>query len=73
MIVEVEHPIAGHLKMPGVPVKMSLTHGSVDKPAPMLGQHTAELLKEILGWDEGKIIADGPNETVIKFLTSKLR
>ena len=54
MIVEVEHPIAGHLKMPGVPVKMSLTPGSVDKPAPMLGQHTAELLKEILGWDEGK-------------------
>lgn len=54
MIVEVEHPIAGHLKMPGVPVKMSLTPGSVDKPAPMLGQHTAELLKEILGWDEAK-------------------
>ena len=54
MIVEVEHPVAGHLKMPGVPVKMSLTPGSVDKPAPMLGQHTAELLKEILGWDEVK-------------------
>lgn len=54
MIVEVEHPIAGHLKMPGVPVKMSRTPGSVDKPAPMLGQHTAELLKEILGWDEAK-------------------
>ena len=54
MIVEIEHPVAGHLKMPGVPVKMSLTPGSVDTPAPMLGQHTAELLKEILGWDEEK-------------------
>ena len=54
MIVEVEHPIAGPLKMPGVPVKMSLTPGSVDTPAPMLGQHTSELLKEILGWDEEK-------------------
>lgn len=54
MIVEIEHPIAGHLKMPGVPVKMSLTPGSVDTPAPMLGQHTSELLKEILGWDEAK-------------------
>lgn len=54
MIVEVEHPVAGHLKMPGVPVKMSLTPGSVDFPAPMLGQHTEEILKEILGWDETK-------------------
>jgi CoA:oxalate CoA-transferase len=54
MIVEVKHPVAGNLKMPGVPVKMSVTPGSVDTPAPLLGQHTAELLKEILGWDEKK-------------------
>lgn len=54
MIVEVEHPVAGHLKMPGVPVKMSATPGSVDKPAPLLGQHTAELMKEFLGWDAAK-------------------
>lgn len=54
MIVEVVHPVAGPLKMPGVPVKMSATPGSVDTPAPLLGQHTAELLKEILGWDEAK-------------------
>lgn len=54
MIVEVEHPVAGHLKMPGLPVKLSATPGSVEKAAPLLGQHTAELLKEILGWDEIK-------------------
>jgi CoA:oxalate CoA-transferase len=54
MIVELEHPVAGHLKMAGVPVKMSLTPGAVERPAPMLGQHTAELLKEILGWDEAE-------------------
>ncbi|HWR31241.1 MAG TPA: CoA transferase [Negativicutes bacterium] len=57
MIVEVEHPVAGHLKMAGVPVKMSLTPGAVERPAPLLGQHTAELLKEILGWDEAKTAA----------------
>lgn len=51
MIVEVEHPTAGHLKMAGVPVKMSLTPGSVDAPAPILGQHTAEVLQQYLGWD----------------------
>lgn len=55
MIVEVEHPVAGKLKMPGVPVKLSATPGSVDFPAPMLGQHTNEIIKEILGWDEEKI------------------
>ncbi|MHC1760731.1 MAG: CaiB/BaiF CoA transferase family protein [Negativicutes bacterium] len=54
MIVEVEHPIAGHLKMAGLPVKMSVTPGAIERPAPLLGQHTAELLKEILGWDEAK-------------------
>lgn len=55
MIVEVEHPVAGKLKMPGVPVKMSLTPGSVDFPAPLLGQHTNEVIKELLGWDDARI------------------
>ena len=57
MIVEVEHPVAGHLKMAGTPVKMSLTPGGIERPAPLLGQHTAELLKEVLGWDEAKTAA----------------
>ena len=55
MILEVEHPVAGNLKMPGVPVKMSKTPGSVRTPAPMLGQHTNELLQEMFGWDESTI------------------
>lgn len=54
MIVEVEHPVAGKFKVPGVPVKMSLTPGAVTRCAPLLGEHAAELLKEILGWDEEK-------------------
>ncbi|MDR1276278.1 MAG: CoA transferase [Candidatus Accumulibacter sp.] len=57
MIVEVEHPVAGRLKMPGVPVKLSLTPGAVGGPAPLLGEHTAEILKEFLGWDEQKTAA----------------
>ncbi|NLH45347.1 MAG: CoA transferase [Acholeplasmataceae bacterium] len=52
MIVEVEHPIAGHLKMPGVPVKLSDTPGSVRKPAPLLGHDVNEILHELMGWDE---------------------
>lgn len=57
MIVEVEHPAAGNLKMPGVPVKMSATPGAVETHAPLLGQHTGEILKEILGWDEEQVTA----------------
>ena len=49
MIVEVEHPIAGKLKMPGLPIKLSETPGSVEIPAPLLGQHTKEILAAMLG------------------------
>ncbi|MDT8900578.1 CaiB/BaiF CoA transferase family protein [Anaeroselena agilis] len=49
MIVETDHPVAGPVKMAGVPIKMSATPGGVDKPAPTLGQHSAEILRELLG------------------------
>jgi CoA:oxalate CoA-transferase len=55
MIVEVEHPVAGPLKMPGVPIKLSETPGEVSGPAPLLGQHTNQILAQLLGLDEGKI------------------
>lgn len=40
MIVTTHHPIAGDVEMAGVPIKLSGTPGSVDAPAPTLGQHT---------------------------------
>ncbi|MDF2636874.1 MAG: yfdE 2 [Pelosinus sp.] len=49
MIVSTEHPTAGHVKMPGIPIKLSDTPGAVEKPAPLLGQHTEEILQELLG------------------------
>jgi CoA:oxalate CoA-transferase len=49
MIIEVEHPVAGKLKMPGIPIKLSATPGEILSPAPTLGQHTEEVLKEFLG------------------------
>jgi len=55
MIVEVEHPVAGKLKMPNVPFKMSKTPGGVTAPAPLLGQHTNELLNEMFGWDAATV------------------
>lgn len=55
MIVEIEHPVAGKTKIPGVAIKMSETQGQVHSPAPILGQHTDEILKDFLGYSENEI------------------
>ncbi|MEZ5851318.1 MAG: CoA transferase [Hyphomicrobiaceae bacterium] len=47
MVLEVEHPGRGGVKMVGFPVKMSDTPCVVRRPAPELGAHTGEVLKEI--------------------------
>lgn len=55
MIVTTHHPVAGDVEMAGVPIKLSDTPGSVDGPAPTLGQHTREILKEKLNMDDALI------------------
>lgn len=55
MIVTTHHPVAGDVEMAGVPIKLSGTPGSVDAPAPTLGQHTREILKEKLDMDDALI------------------
>ena len=57
MIVEVAHPVAGKVKMVGVPVKLPETPGCVREPAPVLGQHTDEVLQTYLHMTEAEIIA----------------
>lgn len=57
MIVEVEHPIAGKMRVAGNPIKLSTTPGDIEKPAPLLGEHTGWVLQELLGWNEEKIRA----------------
>ena len=46
MVVETMHPTAGKVKSIGLPIKFSETPGSVTRPAPVLGQHTREVLRE---------------------------
>src|SRR5690242_304291 len=44
MIVETQHPTAGHVKAIGLPIKFSDTPGGLRRPAPIFGQHTREVL-----------------------------
>ncbi len=46
MAVELEHPKSGAIRNIGVPVKLSDTPGSVRTPAPLLGQHSDEVLAQ---------------------------
>ena len=57
LIIDHEHPVAGKVKMVGVPLKLSETPGAVRMPAPLLGQHTDEVLREILTLDDAEITA----------------
>ncbi|MDO8751836.1 MAG: CoA transferase [Dehalococcoidia bacterium] len=57
MVVEAEHPVAGRYKMAGNPVKMSQIHKETFLPAPMLGQHTEEVLTTLLGYSSEQVSA----------------
>ena len=46
MVVEIEHPVAGTLKMLGSPLKLSAQPTSIRRPPPVLGEHTDEILAE---------------------------
>lgn len=48
MVIEVEHPLGGTAKMPGNPIKLSDTHEETYSPPPTVGQHTEEVLKDLL-------------------------
>jgi crotonobetainyl-CoA:carnitine CoA-transferase CaiB-like acyl-CoA transferase len=64
MLVQVEHPTAGTVRMAGIPVKFSATPASVRLPPPLLGQHTEEVLASWLEVD-GKEIAELKRKAVI--------
>ncbi|MGK9262088.1 CoA transferase [Sinorhizobium meliloti] len=54
--VEYDHPTEGRVKTPGFPIRFSKTPSTVDRGAPVVGQHTREILKDA-GYDEARIAA----------------
>jgi crotonobetainyl-CoA:carnitine CoA-transferase CaiB-like acyl-CoA transferase len=56
MVIDLEHPRAGRTRALGLPIKLSATPGKVSRPAPLLGEHTREVLTEF-GFAPGEIEA----------------
>jgi formyl-CoA transferase len=52
MVVQIDHPTLGPLQTPGSPIKMSETRPAVGRRAPLLGEHTREVLREVGYSDE---------------------
>jgi formyl-CoA transferase len=55
MVADVPHPTAGSFKMVASPMKLSETPCEIKRHPPLLGEHTDELLAEVLGYDTEKI------------------
>ncbi|MCP1678315.1 CaiB/BaiF CoA-transferase family protein [Kerstersia gyiorum] len=47
MVIQVEHPVAGNVQALGFPIKFSGGNGVTSRGAPLFGEHTAEVLREI--------------------------
>jgi formyl-CoA transferase len=56
MWVELDHPQRGKWFNVGMPIKLSASPAQI-KRSPTLGEHTEEILRSVLGYDDSKISA----------------
>ena len=54
-LIKVKHPTMGEVTMMGAPYNFSGMELELSRPAPLLGEHTKEVLKEWLHTDDNKI------------------
>lgn len=50
-----DHPLCGPMKLVNTPVKYSHSKPSIRTPPPLLGQHTDEVLREVIGMNDAEI------------------
>ena len=55
--VEVDHPVVGQAKYPGMSVRLPGEPITATQPAPLLGQHNAEIYVEKLGYSSSDLVA----------------
>jgi crotonobetainyl-CoA:carnitine CoA-transferase CaiB-like acyl-CoA transferase len=55
LIPEVDHPVVGKLRLLGTPLRLSRTPAKVRHCAPLLGEHTREVLQQWLGFSDEQI------------------
>lgn len=57
MVKEMEHPDCGPMKMVNTPLKFSYSTPGIRTPPPTLGQHTDEILEDLVGMKQDEIQA----------------
>jgi CoA:oxalate CoA-transferase len=55
MLVEIDQPAVGKMRIANSPIRLSETPGEVYAPAPVLGQHSEDVLRKVLGYSQTEI------------------
>jgi formyl-CoA transferase len=55
MLVKMEHPTIGELPLVGSPLKMGSTPVGYRLPPPLMGQHTKDILRDVLGYSDEEV------------------
>lgn len=57
MVTEIDHPECGPMKVVNTPIKYSHAKPGIRTPPPTLGQHTDEVLRDLLGYTKKDVLA----------------
>ena len=55
MVIEMEHPQVGNIRVPGIPYQFSRTPAVVQSAPPLLGADTERILRTILGKSDAEV------------------
>jgi CoA:oxalate CoA-transferase len=53
---EIDHPVAGKIKYPGAPFRLSATPAAIERPAPLLGEHNEMVFCDMLNYSREQLV-----------------